>query len=413
MTEQPNANPNAKAGEWSGILSGFDRFGSASAMLFSRLYTGIGRRQAEAMRVQIAEQQTALDAERAMRLERDQRIEQLSATIEHLDEGVIVQDNDGKMLIINTAARALLGGTKHFWQSELGRMFSQYRELTTLTSEIQPLGDPARVEVNGRHIGVKLAALGDSHGARTGTMMMLRDVTAEVVSDRLKDQFVTAISHELRTPMAVIKGMSEVMIATPDDQKPNRRLMETLSRNVDVLDRMIVELLDISELSAGKFAIRREPVDLRDLLWGVIDGMQPDIRAGKLTAKVFTRKPEALTLTGDEQRLRWALGHLVQNSIRYTEPGGEIRLIAAPHDTSIVLMVEDTGVGISERDLPHIFDRFYRGEPRTPSGRLLDPRGLGQGLFIARAVTEAHGGYLTARSTPGQGSQFTLVLPAA
>jgi signal transduction histidine kinase len=73
--------------------------------------------------------------------------------------------------------------------------------------------------------------------------------------------------------------------------------------------------------------------------------------------------------------------------------------------------VVDTGVGIAEKDLPHVFERFYRGEPRTPEGKLLDPRGLGQGLFIARMVTEAHGGYLTVRSQAGQGSIFTMVLP--
>jgi signal transduction histidine kinase len=81
-------------------------------------------------------------------------------------------------------------------------------------------------------------------------------------------------------------------------------------------------------------------------------------------------------------------------------------------DEKIAIQVVDTGVGISEKDLPHIFERFYRGEPRNTTGKLLDPRGLGQGLFIARKVTEAHQGYLNVRSTPHAGSIFTLVLPA-
>ena len=113
-----------------------------------------------------------------------------------------------------------------------------------------------------------------------------------------------------------------------------------------------------------------------------------------------------------DARLRWSLGHLLQNSIRYTEGGGHILMTASRTDEDyIAIQVVDTGVGISDRDLPHVFERFYRGEPRTQTGRLLDPRGLGQGLFIAREVAEAHGGYLTVRSLQGQGSIFTLVLP--
>jgi signal transduction histidine kinase len=105
---------------------------------------------------------------------------------------------------------------------------------------------------------------------------------------------------------------------------------------------------------------------------------------------------------------------MLQNSIRYTEPGGHIVVTARLEDAaSVAMQVVDTGVGISEKDLPHIFERFYRGEPRTSAGKLLDPRGLGQGLFIARRVTEAHNGYLSVQSSPGGGSIFTMVMPAA
>ena len=115
---------------------------------------------------------------------------------------------------------------------------------------------------------------------------------------------------------------------------------------------------------------------------------------------------------GAVERLRWSLGHLLQNALRYTEPGGHIIITAGPTgENQIAVQVIDNGVGISKKDLPHIFDRFYRGEPRTRSGKLLDPRGLGQGLFVARTVTETHGGYLSVQSEVGQGSVFTMVLP--
>jgi signal transduction histidine kinase len=175
---------------------------------------------------------------------------------------------------------------------------------------------------------------------------------------------------------------------------------------------MIVELLDISEMSAAAFSIRRDPIDLEGLIWNVVNGMTPEIKRAQLDVTVMARDTERLQVVGDDQRLRWALGHLLQNAIRYTETSGHIIITAGlGGQHQITIQVVDTGVGISKKDLPHVFDRFYRGEPRTSSGKLLDPRGLGQGLFVARTVAESHGGWLSVRSEVGQGSVFTMSLP--
>ncbi|CAG1771992.1 partial Sensor protein SrrB, partial [uncultured bacterium] len=347
-------------------------------------------------------------------VQRDLEVERLNGILASIDEGVIMQDDEGRLVFMNNAARALLGGIKSFWQSELGTLFNNYREIVALDAEVSPLSEPTRVQVNNRIIGAQLAAVADEAGSRLGTIIVVRDVTRDVLSERLKDQFITAISHELRTPMAVIKGVSEVVLEQGDDGKPNRRLLETLSRNVDILDRMIIELLDLSELSSDSIEVRDDELSLEELLWNTVNGLTPETKRAGLDVSVMVRDASALAVRGDAARLRWALGHLLQNSVRYTESGGHIVVTASRNDDEhIAIQVVDTGVGISERDLPHVFERFYRGEPRTPAGKLLDPRGLGQGLFIARKVAEAHGGYLTVRSDPGQGSIFTLVLPAA
>jgi signal transduction histidine kinase len=124
------------------------------------------------------------------------------------------------------------------------------------------------------------------------------------------------------------------------------------------------------------------------------------------------RDASALRVQGDDQRLRWALGHLLQNAVHYTEQGGHILVAASLTDAShLTIQVSDTGTGIREQDMPYIFDRFYRGKARTSTGRLIDPRGLGQGLFIARRVIEVHSGSLEAASAVGQGSVFTAMLP--
>lgn len=409
-----SANRQPEPQEIGGVLGRIHRLGRATEGVFSRLYRGISHRsqiQEELSRTQQLLEQNR-HQQRVLR-RRDIEIERLNSILASINEGVIMQDIEGRIVVVNDAARTLLGSQKNFWESELGTLFNDYSQLNTLDTELTPLGEPTRVQVNNRILGAQLAAVADSQGQRLGTMIVLRDVTQDALADRLKDQFITAISHELRTPMAVIKGMSEVMLAAPDDAKPNRKLLETLSRNVDILDRMIVELLDISELASGNFSIRHDPIDLKLLISHTVSGLRPETTRAALHIKTQIKSGSDYQIRGDDQRLRWALGHLLQNSIHYTERGGgdiTIRMFR-PDGEHVSIQVADMGVGIAEKDLPHIFKRFYRGEPRTAAGRLIDPRGLGQGLFIARTVAEAHGGHLSAATNTGVGSVFTVVLP--
>ncbi len=424
----PNPNDDPATQELSGLVSRINQFGAATERLFGRIYNGLSQR---------AEQETEDMARKRKRAElrekvasgrqrnnvlketlqrRSFEVDRLNAILNTIDEGIIMQDNEGGIVVFNEAAHSMLGTKKNFWDSELHNLFKAYSDVDHLDSEIVPLGEPTRVQANHRILGAQIAAVANDEGERLGTMIVLRDVTRDAVADRLKDQFVTAISHELKTPMTVIKGMSEVLISQGEDQPPQRRLLETLSRNVDILDRMVVELLDISEMGAGTFAVRDENIPLDQMIWSVIKGLQPEMTKNRLEASVWLRNQVQLTIKGDSQRLRWALGHLIMNSIRYTERGGNVSVaIGIDEDNRdfVVIDVIDTGVGIADKDLPHVFERFYRGEPRNNSGKLLDPRGLGQGLYVARTVAEAHGGYLTVRSEAGQGSIFTLVLPVS
>jgi PAS domain S-box-containing protein len=429
MSEQPKSNLEAQS-----AIGGVNSLGTVTERVFKRLYRGLNRRASNQAAQpapvpsvrppHLPEAGEPREAERQAKLRealqrREQEIARLNGILSTLDDGIIMQDTEGRIVLINNAAQELLGSQKNFWQSELGTLFESSRSLVKLDSELTPLGEPKRMQMNNRVIGAQLAAVADISGKQIGTMMVLRDVTQDAVFERLKDQFVTAISHELRTPMAVIKGVGEVIAAQGENANGvpanNRRLLDTLSRNVDTLDRMVVELLDISEMGAGSFSVRHDEVQLEPLVWSVVNGMATEIKRAKMDVTFMVRDETRLKVAGDEQRLRWAFGHILQNALRYTEPGGhlEIRLgVQSRRANTIAIHFIDTGVGISTRDLPHVFERFYRGEPRTASGKLLDPRGLGQGLFIARTVAEAHGGMITVRSQPGKGSTFTMLLPA-
>lgn len=416
-----------------GAIGGVNFFGALTERLFSRFYRGLNRRadgQNARQEQQRRRQELEAKIEQAKRVvqhnkklkqtlqQREQDVHRLGALLGALHEGIIMQDMQGSIVYMNTAARELLGNKKNFWGSELATLFeNQQADDVPLDSEIVPLGVPDRIQINNRILGAQMAVVANEQGERLGTMMVLRDVTKDALADRLKDQFVTALSHELKTPMTVIKGMSEVLSHQPDDKPPNRRLLETLSRNVDILDRMVVELLDVSEMGAGTFDVRQDVINLEALLWRVIRGVEPEARKKSLDVMVMVRDRGALMITGDEERLRWAFGHILQNSIAYTDVSGQgqVRVeVRLDENDSRFIRIDfvDRGVGIAPKDVPHIFDRFYRGDPRDHSGKLVDPRGLGQGLYIARIVAEAHGGYLgLLRSDLGKGSVFTMVLP--
>lgn len=421
VSESSTTNPQ----EISGVIFRVNQLGAATERLFGRVYSNLTRkskkRERERRRVQLQDKlnkaQRISQANRRLKKklnQRDHEVERLRGILGAIDEGIIMQDLEGRIVFINRAAYKMVGNHKNVWSSEVGTLFDQYKHITTANSEIEPLGEPASVQVNNRILGAQLAAVANDNGDRLGTMIVLRDVTRDALADRLKDQFVTAISHELKTPMTVIKGMSEVMMGQPKDAPPNRRLLETLSRNVDILDRMVVELLDVSEMGAGTFSIRQDELALEPLILSVVKGATPEVKKNKLEIIFMIRDRDALQFNGDEQHLRWALGHLLANSTGYTPAGGRVMVRAQVNNDDPNLMnieFKDTGVGIADKDLPHIFERFYRGDPRDEDGRLVDPRGLGQGLFIARTIAEAHGGYLSVDTELGEGTTFTLSLP--
>lgn len=419
MTPAPQPNPQ----EMNGSLKRIHLLGSATSELFSRLYQGLNRRsqlqQARTELAQTAQQAQELQADnsrlRRMLQERQVEVERLNAILASIDEGIIMQDIEGRIVMMNQAAKEFLGNQKNFWESELGIWFNEFRDISRVDSELVLMDRARRFEVNNRILGAQLAVVADSNGERIGTLIILRDITRATLAERIKDNIITSISHELRTPMSVMRLASEILLGQPEDAPANRKMLEKISRNIDVLDRMIIELLDVSEMSSGTFQIQQESVALENLLWEVVDSFEQDIVQVKLDMTFMLRDAERLYLTGDNARLKWAIGHLIRNAIVYNEPGGHIVLAAKldEHHQQIILKIKDTGTGIAEKDLPSIFDLFYRGEARTKSGKRLDPRGLGQGLFIARRVTEAHGGTLTVESRVHEGSTFTLTLPAA
>jgi len=371
--------------------------------------TGIVSRDEIGMLAETFDEMTGRLSERTRALE--EAIGRMRAILSSIGDGVVLEDLEGKLNPLNAAAETLL--------EEMAENFTlgPLRELSVegydQSADFQPspwLLERRRFQVGKKVISAHSAAVRTDSGEHLGTVIVLRDVTAEAEAERLKDAFITHVSHELRTPLTAIKGYSELLVVTAKDALDEEQLgfLETISRHTDNLVAMINELLDFSEMEAGgKLGLRQRPVLLTALVEEIAEELRPRISEKGLTLHVKT--PAELPLVdADTSRLRWAVINIVRNAWQYTPVGGSVTLRLSEHNGKVVLDVTDTGIGISPENQQHLFSRFYRVTNVTA----YDVRGLGLGLYVTRAIVEAHGGNIQVFSKEGVGSTFSVILPA-
>jgi signal transduction histidine kinase len=226
-------------------------------------------------------------------------------------------------------------------------------------------------------------------------------------ADRRKDEFLSTLGHELRNPLAPILNALEIIRLCGDNVEAVAQQRERLERQVKQMVRLVDDLLDVSRVSTGKLRLNAEPITLQEICEAAIDISRPLVeKAGlQLTVKLPT---EPILLEGDRVRLTQVFSNLLNNSAKYTEPGGRITLTALANSDRAVVRIRDTGVGIAPEVLPRIFELF------TQVDRSLNRSqgGLGVGLALVRRFVELHAGSVTARSEgPGRGAEFTVELP--
>jgi signal transduction histidine kinase len=222
--------------------------------------------------------------------------------------------------------------------------------------------------------------------------------------DRLMSQFITDASHELRTPLTAIKGYLQLILGGAMDAEQQRASLETTARNIDVIIRLVNDILYLQEMAT--IQAERVPVALDEVVQEVVDAAQEQARLADviLRAEIPSGLPP---VSGSRERLARALADLVDNAIRFNNTGGEVVVGLREEDDHLQVEVSDTGIGIPSQHMDKIFNRFYRVDSSAP--RLF--RGVGLGLSIARQIIEEHGGKIRVESEPGKGSTFYFALP--
>lgn len=211
------------------------------------------------------------------------------------------------------------------------------------------------------------------------------------------------VAHDLRTPMARLRGSAELALSAPPNPEVYREALADSMEESERVLTMLKTLMDVSEAEAGTMKLNLEPVELDSLIQDVVDLYS--IVADEKSITLEGATGEKLVVQGDRVRLQQALANLVDNALKYTEPGGHVTVTAAPHEDGVVLEVRDNGMGIEPEDLPRIWERLYRGDKSRHQ------KGLGLGLCLVKAVAQAHQGQVTVKSQPGQGSVFSFRLP--
>jgi two-component system phosphate regulon sensor histidine kinase PhoR len=354
------------------------------------------------MSERLADQFTQLEADR----------EQLRTILSGMVEGVVALDAEQRILFANERAAQLL---EFQVEAAVGRKLWEvvrHRPLQEVVRRSLAGAEPCREELTwagqaGRSLTVHAARL-PGKPAR-GAVLVLHDTSELRRLERIRQEFVANVSHELKTPLAVIKaGVETLMDGAVADPQHRGRFLEQIAEQSERLHALILDLLSLARIESGAEVFDLEAVPLAPLVGSCLERHQARAKAKEQQLEAVPSDPDAV-VWADEEAVSQILDNLVDNAVKYTPPGGRIAVRWREEGNQVCLEVEDTGIGIPETDLPRIFERFYR----VDKARSRELGGTGLGLSIVKHLVQALDGTVSAASRVGRGTTFSVHLPQA
>jgi signal transduction histidine kinase len=356
----------------------------------------------ETMRRQVAAATTRLTDERDV----------LDAVLESTDDGILMADPDGQPVVANRRWTALLGGPSLEAAATLRRLEGDYQQTFAEAAptwfadqEQMAAAEFERTAPSYQRLRCYTAPVRHREGTPIGRIFVVRDVTRESEAERMRSALVATVSHELRSPLTAIAGYTETLLhAGPWDADTEREFLEIVASSAAKLAGLIDNLLDAARVEAGVLHFEREPVKVERIAEHVLAQRRP--LAADHSLHIDAAGPVPLA-GADPMRVEQILSNLVDNALKYSPSGGPINIRISGNADELTIGVSDRGVGITEDQAEHLFERFYR----VDSTLTRTTRGVGLGLFICRSLVEAQGGRIWVESQPGQGSTFWFTLP--
>jgi two-component system, OmpR family, phosphate regulon sensor histidine kinase PhoR len=334
----------------------------------------------------------------------------LKAILASMSEGVLVVDREGRALLVNPAFQRLFGLAGDV-TGKLPLEVARYPEMAAILDEAFAHGqaEGRQFELRAgerRTVSLAAAALASEAG---GAVVVARDTTEAQRVNAMRRDFVANVSHELKTPLAAIRGYAETLAdGALSELETARRFTARILDQCRRLQALLDDLLTLSRLESVEIPLERRPVDLAALAEREIEALAKAAEERGVRV-ALTDGPPTPPVVGDAAALGRLLANLLDNAIKYNRPGGEVTVAVEARGDALLLTVADSGIGIPGAALPRIFERFYR----VDKGRARDEGGTGLGLAIVKHAAQAHGGRVEVESRMGQGTAFRVVLPLA
>lgn len=356
--------------------------------------------------------QTASQLDRTIQTLTEER-NQSAAILASMEEGVVVIDTDQRVAFCNAAFGQAAGISDARREGRPAVEIIRHSDLLSMIRQALTSNEVIHGEVVVGSIRTRSYAVTSTpirSGAGTiGAVMVLHDITEIRRLERARRDFVANISHEFKTPLTAIQGFSETLLeGALEDAGNNRRFVEIIHDHSLRLGRLTNDLLRLAQIEAGKLDLEFKPVNVGDIIESCLETTRVKATQKELRLEV-EGTPGTPSVSGDLRSLQGILQELLDNAIRYSSPGGRIAIKTDLQDSSVVISVSDTGIGIPKADQERIFERFYRTDP----ARSRESGGTGLGLSIAKHLIEAHGGQIKVESEVGKGSTFSIFLPIA
>ncbi|MDZ7372606.1 MAG: cell wall metabolism sensor histidine kinase WalK [candidate division KSB1 bacterium] len=340
------------------------------------------------------------------------------AMLRHLADGVIVTDLHGNIMAIGAELERRLGvraeevrgkPLAELWNNRrLLRLIQRVARAPKVRSLSTEIVDRCGQEWGLRTFECKAAPVLTAENEKIGVVTIVRDVTREREADRLKTELVSMVAHELRSPLTSIRGFSELLLHADADREQIQQYAAVIHEETVRLTELVNKFLDISRLESGRLEPRWEPVDLAEVVTTVLANHSTLAEAKEIQVH-WEHRDNLPRIEGDKQMLTQVVLNLYSNAVKYSPPGRQIWLDVRRQGREMVLTVQDEGVGIPKKDLPHIFRKFYRGSNVSLAED--GSQGSGLGLALVARIVELHRGRILVRSSEGKGTIFRIYFP--
>lgn len=336
--------------------------------------------------------------------------QKLAAIFNSMIEGIIVVDKTAHIISVNPTIEKIFNVSKKEAEGKIFLEVIRNNDISEVINSVLKNGKLLSAEINlvlpvRRIFEVNAAPIFDNNIVN-GCLVVIHDITEIRRLETIRSDFVANVSHELKTPLTSIKGFVETLLeGALEDKENNRSFLKIIQDHAERLNSLVDDLLSLSHLESKEIMLNKTNFNLKQQVEGIISGFRSQLRNKDIEIK--NELSADISLTADKNRLEQVITNLIDNAIKFNKEKGSIKIYGEEINAKVKITVEDSGMGIPEKDIPRIFERFYR----VDKARSRELGGTGLGLSIVKHIVELHNGSVGVESTEGFGSKFWFIFP--